>query len=200
MSLFLACSTTYCEAHASERDHPSRGPASFSGAATAPDRRGRGHIPEGRLGTRKSDYTGPLASDLNSVDVSWVVGAVVTAVAYWLLTRNLDVRKEQAAIAKATQGYTKSRQPRRPEPEVSLLGRSGSLLAPGAWMPALRILLAPVVGSPDQRQRHFGHHARHQPANRASAVRKSAIGSACGSTRRRSARIWSGATSRRRMP
>ncbi len=41
----------------------------------------------------KSYYTGPLASDLNSVDISWIVGAVVTAVVYWLLTRNLNVRR-----------------------------------------------------------------------------------------------------------
>jgi nucleobase:cation symporter-1, NCS1 family len=50
------------------------------------------------LVTLKSYYTGPLASDLNSVDISWIVGAVVTAVVYWLLTRNLDVAAEQAAI------------------------------------------------------------------------------------------------------
>jgi purine-cytosine permease-like protein len=46
----------------------------------------------------KSYYTGPLASDLNSVDISWIVAAVVTFVAYLLLTRNLDVGAEQAAI------------------------------------------------------------------------------------------------------
>jgi len=50
------------------------------------------------LVTLKSYYTGPLASDLNSVDISWIVGAVVTFVAYLLLTRNLDVSAEQAAI------------------------------------------------------------------------------------------------------
>jgi len=50
------------------------------------------------LVTLKSYYTGPLASDLNSVDISWIVGAVVTFVAYLLLTRNLDVKSEQAAI------------------------------------------------------------------------------------------------------
>jgi purine-cytosine permease-like protein len=43
-------------------------------------------------------YTGPLAKDLNSVDISWLVGAAVTAVVYLLLTRNLDVAAEQAAI------------------------------------------------------------------------------------------------------
>jgi purine-cytosine permease-like protein len=46
----------------------------------------------------KSYYTGPLASQLDSVDISWIVGAVVTAVVYLLLTRNLDVAAEQAAI------------------------------------------------------------------------------------------------------
>jgi purine-cytosine permease-like protein len=50
------------------------------------------------LVTLKSYYTGPLANDLNSVDISWIVGAVVTFVAYLLLTRNLDVKSEQAAI------------------------------------------------------------------------------------------------------
>lgn len=47
----------------------------------------------------KSYFTGPLARQLNSVDISWIVGAVVTAVVYLLLTRNLDVTAEQAAIA-----------------------------------------------------------------------------------------------------
>ena len=46
----------------------------------------------------KSYYTGPLAKQLNSVDISWIVGAVVTAVVYLLLTRNLDVAAEQSAI------------------------------------------------------------------------------------------------------
>jgi len=53
------------------------------------------------LVTFKSYYTGPLAKDLNSVDISWIVGAVVTAVVYWLLTRNLDVAAEQAAIERS---------------------------------------------------------------------------------------------------
>jgi NCS1 family nucleobase:cation symporter-1 len=51
--------------------------------------------------TLKSYYTGPLAEQLNSVDISWIVGAVVTAVVYWLLTRNLDVAAEQAAIERS---------------------------------------------------------------------------------------------------
>jgi purine-cytosine permease-like protein len=52
----------------------------------------------------KSYYTGPLASDLNSVDISWVVGAVVTGVVYWLLTRNLNAAAEQTAIAESDAG------------------------------------------------------------------------------------------------
>jgi purine-cytosine permease-like protein len=51
--------------------------------------------------TLHSYYTGPLAKDLNSVDISWIVGAVVTGVVYWLLTRNLDVAAEQAAIKRS---------------------------------------------------------------------------------------------------
>ncbi|HYK30077.1 MAG TPA: cytosine permease [Streptosporangiaceae bacterium] len=46
----------------------------------------------------KSYYTGPLAKQLNSVDIAWIVGAVVTAVVYLLLTRNLDVAAERSAI------------------------------------------------------------------------------------------------------
>ena len=45
-----------------------------------------------------------LASDLNSVDISWIVGAVVTAVVYWLLTRNLNAAAEQTAIAESDAG------------------------------------------------------------------------------------------------
>jgi purine-cytosine permease-like protein len=51
--------------------------------------------------TGKSYYTGPLANLLNGVDIAWLVGAVVTAVAYLLLTRNLDVAAEQAAIERS---------------------------------------------------------------------------------------------------
>ncbi len=53
------------------------------------------------LVTFKSYYTGPLASDLNSVNISWIVGAVVTFVVYLLLTRNLDLAGEQAAIERS---------------------------------------------------------------------------------------------------
>ena len=55
------------------------------------------------LVTFKSYYTGPLAKHLNSVDVSWMVGLVVTAVAYYLLTRDLDVSREADAVAASDQ-------------------------------------------------------------------------------------------------
>jgi purine-cytosine permease-like protein len=45
-----------------------------------------------------SYYTGPFAKDLNSVDISWIVGGVVTAIAYLLLTRNMDLKPEKAAV------------------------------------------------------------------------------------------------------
>ena len=48
--------------------------------------------------TLKSYYTGPLAEQLNSVDISWIVGAIVTAIVYLALTRNLDTSAEQSAI------------------------------------------------------------------------------------------------------
>ncbi len=50
------------------------------------------------LVTFKSYYTGPLAKQLNSVDISWIIGAIVTAIVYLALTRNLDTKAEQSAI------------------------------------------------------------------------------------------------------
>jgi nucleobase:cation symporter-1, NCS1 family len=43
-------------------------------------------------------YTGPLAKQISDVDIAWVVGLIVTSVAYWLVSRSLDVRAEQGAI------------------------------------------------------------------------------------------------------
>ena len=43
-------------------------------------------------------YTGPIAKQISSVDVAWIVGLVVTSVAYLLLSRSIDVRGEQGAI------------------------------------------------------------------------------------------------------
>lgn len=53
------------------------------------------------LVTLKSYFTGPLATHINSVDIAWIVGAATTGIAYWLLTRNLDVAAEQGAIAES---------------------------------------------------------------------------------------------------
>jgi nucleobase:cation symporter-1, NCS1 family len=50
------------------------------------------------LVTLKSYYTGPLAKDINSVDISWIVGAIVTAIVYLILVRNYDPAAERAAI------------------------------------------------------------------------------------------------------
>ncbi len=53
------------------------------------------------LVTLKSYFTGPLATHINSVDIAWIVGAATTGIAYWLLTRNLDVAAERGAIAES---------------------------------------------------------------------------------------------------
>ena len=65
----------------------------------------------------KSYYTGPLASRLNSIDIAWIVGAVATAVTYLILTRNLDVEAEKAAIEESERelGYVHT----ETEPDIS---------------------------------------------------------------------------------
>ena len=40
-------------------------------------------------------FTGPAAAALGGVDIAWLVGLVVTAVAYWALTRSLDLGAER---------------------------------------------------------------------------------------------------------
>jgi purine-cytosine permease-like protein len=44
-------------------------------------------------------YTGPLAKQLNSVDVSWIVGLIVSGGVYLWLSRSLDVKAEERAAA-----------------------------------------------------------------------------------------------------
>jgi len=44
-------------------------------------------------------YVGPLARAIGSVDLAWLVGLFVSAIAYFLLARSLDMRKEEAVIA-----------------------------------------------------------------------------------------------------
>src|SRR5215475_13152195 len=48
--------------------------------------------------TLKSYYTGPLAEKLNSVDIAWIVGAVVTGIVYLALARNINTTAEESAI------------------------------------------------------------------------------------------------------
>jgi purine-cytosine permease-like protein len=44
-------------------------------------------------------YIGPLAKQINEVDIAWIVGLIVSGGVYWWLTRSLDVRAEQRAAA-----------------------------------------------------------------------------------------------------
>ena len=44
-------------------------------------------------------YTGPVADALGGVDISWLVGLVVTSVVYLVLTRSLDLTAEREAVA-----------------------------------------------------------------------------------------------------
>ncbi len=39
-------------------------------------------------------YTGPAARQLSSIDISWIVGLIVSGSVYWLLSRSTDVRGE----------------------------------------------------------------------------------------------------------
>jgi purine-cytosine permease-like protein len=41
-------------------------------------------------------FTGPLAKQINNVDISWIVGLIVSGGLYWLLSRSLDLDKERA--------------------------------------------------------------------------------------------------------
>jgi purine-cytosine permease-like protein len=44
-------------------------------------------------------YTGPFPAHIsNGVDYSWLVGLAVSGVVYWVLSRSLDLTREQAAI------------------------------------------------------------------------------------------------------
>ncbi|HLH65219.1 MAG TPA: cytosine permease [Solirubrobacteraceae bacterium] len=44
-------------------------------------------------------YTGPVAKQISDVDISWIVGLLVTGVVYWLLSRSMDLQGEQRAVA-----------------------------------------------------------------------------------------------------
>jgi purine-cytosine permease-like protein len=43
-------------------------------------------------------YTGPIAKQISDIDISWLVGLAVASIAYWLLSRTLDLQDEQPAI------------------------------------------------------------------------------------------------------
>lgn len=46
-------------------------------------------------------YTGPIAQMLGGVDIGWLVGLVVSGSVYALLSRSLDLKAEETAIAKS---------------------------------------------------------------------------------------------------
>jgi NCS1 family nucleobase:cation symporter-1 len=43
-------------------------------------------------------YTGPVAKQISEVDISWIVGLLASGLCYWLLSRSMDVRAEEAAV------------------------------------------------------------------------------------------------------
>jgi purine-cytosine permease-like protein len=43
-------------------------------------------------------YTGPVAKHISGIDISWMVGLLVSGTAYWLFSRSLNVRGEAGAI------------------------------------------------------------------------------------------------------
>ncbi len=49
---------------------------------------------------KKEVYVGVMAEKLGYVDVAWLVGLVVSGVAYFLLSRNLNLAAEEAVIRK----------------------------------------------------------------------------------------------------
>jgi purine-cytosine permease-like protein len=43
-------------------------------------------------------FTGPIAKQISSIDLAWIVGLAVSAVVYIALTRSMDVRAEARAV------------------------------------------------------------------------------------------------------
>ena len=43
-------------------------------------------------------YTGPVAKQISGVDISWIVGLLVSGMSHWLLSRSLNLRAEAGAI------------------------------------------------------------------------------------------------------
>lgn len=46
-------------------------------------------------------YQGPAVAALNGIDLSWVVGIVVTSAVYFGVTRSLDLTRDQQAISES---------------------------------------------------------------------------------------------------
>ncbi len=44
-------------------------------------------------------FTGPVAKQISSIDIAWLVGLLVSGVSYWLLSRTTNVRAELAEAA-----------------------------------------------------------------------------------------------------
>jgi NCS1 family nucleobase:cation symporter-1 len=49
-------------------------------------------------------YIGPLAKQINDVDIAWIVGLIVSGGVYWWLSRSLDVAAEERAGAREPVG------------------------------------------------------------------------------------------------
>jgi NCS1 family nucleobase:cation symporter-1 len=49
-------------------------------------------------------FTGPVAKQISGIDIAWLVGLLVSGVAYWLLSRTTDVDAELAAAAHEAPG------------------------------------------------------------------------------------------------
>jgi cytosine/uracil/thiamine/allantoin permease len=43
-------------------------------------------------------YVGPLAKALGSIDIAWLVGLIVSGVAYYWLSRSIDLKAEEVVI------------------------------------------------------------------------------------------------------
>lgn len=43
-------------------------------------------------------YVGPLAKALGSIDIAWLVGLIVSGLAYYWLSRSIDLKREEAVI------------------------------------------------------------------------------------------------------
>ncbi|MCY1185858.1 hypothetical protein D9M73_266740 [compost metagenome] len=43
-------------------------------------------------------YVGPLAKALGSIDIAWLVGLIVSGVVYYLLSRSIDLVREETVI------------------------------------------------------------------------------------------------------